>query len=293
MSAERTRGLGKGLSALLNDGDVQEKAGDAARGTRLIAIEDITPNPDQPRRNFSSDELDALADSIAEKGLLQPVLVRPAPDGPGYQIVAGERRWRAAQRAKLHEIPVLVRDLTDRETLEIAIVENVQRADLNPVEEARAYKQLVDRFEHTQDEIARAVGKSRSHVANMMRLLALPDPVLDHLVQGRLSAGHARAVATAPDPAALAAQIIRDGLNVRQAEKLAKAPVGKSAAETRPAKPAKDADTRALEADLSHRLGLTVEIDHGKGQSGEAGSVTIRYTKLDQLDDICRRLNAG
>jgi ParB family chromosome partitioning protein len=293
MSAERTRGLGKGLSALLNDGDVQSAASPAENGAQLVAIDDLAANPDQPRRVFSDDDLNALADSIAEKGVLQPVLVRPSPDGTGFQIVAGERRWRAAQRAKLHEIPVLVRDLTDRETLEIAIVENVQRADLNPVEEARAYKQLVERFEHTQDEISRAVGKSRSHVANMMRLLALPEPVLDHLANGRLSAGHARAVATANDPAALAEQIIRDGLNVRQAEKLAKTSDRKDAPEKKSAARVKDADTRALEDDLSHRLGLSVEIDHGKGKSGEAGSVTIRYTKLDQLDDICRRLNAG
>lgn len=293
MTAERTRGLGKGLSALLNDGEVQESASASSGGAQRVAIEDISPNPDQPRRAFSSDELDSLADSIAEKGLLQPVLVRPAPDGTGYQIVAGERRWRAAQRAKLHEIPVLVRDLTDRETLEIAIVENVQRADLNPVEEARAYRQLVERFDHTQDEIARAVGKSRSHVANMMRLLALPDPVLDHLAHGRLSAGHARAVATAPDPQSLADQIIRDGLNVRQAEQLARENDTKPAKPSRPASSEKDADTRSLEDDLSHRLGLKVEIDHGKGKSGEAGRVTIRYTKLDQLDDICRRLNSG
>lgn len=293
MTAERTRGLGKGLSALLNDGEVQESANASSDGAQRVAIEDISPNPDQPRRAFSSDELDSLADSIAEKGLLQPVLVRPAPDGTGYQIVAGERRWRAAQRAKLHEIPVLVRDLTDRETLEIAIVENVQRADLNPVEEARAYRQLVERFDHTQDEIARAVGKSRSHVANMMRLLALPDPVLDHLARGRLSAGHARAVATARDPQALADQIIRDGLNVRQAEQLARENDTKPAKPSRPASSEKDADTRSLEDDLSHRLGLKVEIDHGKGKSGEAGRVTIRYTKLDQLDDICRRLNSG
>ncbi|WP_420430181.1 ParB/RepB/Spo0J family partition protein [Hyphobacterium sp.] len=293
MTAERTRGLGKGLSALLNDGDVHESSRDLSGGAQLVAISDISPNPDQPRRAFSSDEIDSLANSIAEKGLLQPVLVRPAPNGAGYQIVAGERRWRAAQRAKLHEIPVLVRELTDRETLEIAIVENVQRADLNPVEEARAYRQLVERFDHTQDEIARAVGKSRSHVANMMRLLALPESVLEHLEHGRLTAGHARAVATAPDPQALSEQIIRGGLNVRQAEQLARS------IETRPAETPpsvakeKDADTRALEDDLAHRLGLKVEIDHGKGKSREAGTVTIRYTKLDQLDDICRRLNSG
>ena len=294
MSAERTRGLGRGLSALLNDGDVADAPETANKGVRLIPIEDIKANPDQPRRVFAKEDLDSLAASIAEKGLLQPVLVRPSPEGDGYQIVAGERRWRAAQLARLHEIPVLVRDLTDRETLEIAIVENVQRADLNPVEEARAYRQLVERFEHTQDEIARAIGKSRSHIANTMRLLALPESVLDHLAAGRISAGHARAIATSDDPAALAEQIIRDGLNVRQAEKLAKGPAPtKRAPETKSATPEKDADTRALEQDLSHRLGLTVEIAHGAGPKRDGGAVTIRYASLDQLDDICRRLNGG
>ncbi|WP_394693267.1 ParB/RepB/Spo0J family partition protein [Hyphobacterium sp.] len=290
MSKERTRGLGRGLSALLNDGDVAEAQNAGSGGAQMIPIEEISANPDQPRRVFSETDLKSLSASIEEKGLLQPVLVRPAPGGDGYQIVAGERRWRAAQMARLHEIPVLIRDLTDRETLEIAIVENVQRADLNPVEEARAYKQLVDRFEHTQDEIARAVGKSRSHVANMMRLLALPESVLAHLANGRLSMGHARAIATAPNCAVLADNIVSQGLSVRQAENLMKSPGSKKAPETKSVSSGKDADTRALEQDISHRLGLTVEIDHGKG---EAGRLTIAYTKLEQLDDIIRRLNAG
>jgi ParB family transcriptional regulator, chromosome partitioning protein len=290
MSKERTRGLGRGLSALLNDGDVTDAQNTSARGAQLIPIEEISANPDQPRRVFAEADLESLSASIEEKGLLQPVLVRPAPGGSGYQIVAGERRWRAAQMARLHEIPVLIRDLTDRETLEIAIVENVQRADLNPVEEARAYKQLVDRFEHTQDEIARAVGKSRSHVANMMRLLALPESVLDHLANGRLSMGHARAIATAPNCEILADNIVSQGLSVRQAENLMKSPGSKKAPETKSASSVKDADTRALEQDISHRLGLAVEIDHGKG---EAGRLTISYTRLEQLDDIIRRLNAG
>jgi len=289
MSTERTRGLGRGLSALLNDGDMSDMPEAGGKGAKTIPIEEISANPDQPRRTFSEEDLKSLAASISEKGLLQPVLVRPAPSGDGYQIVAGERRWRAAQLARLHEIPVLVRDLTDRETLEIAIVENVQRTDLNPVEEARAYKQLVDRFEHTQDEIARAVGKSRSHISNMMRLLGLPASVLDHLASGRLTMGHARAIATAPNPEILADNIVSQGLSVRQAEALMKAPKSKKAPEIKSVSSAKDADTRALEQDLSHRLGLTVEIDHGKG---EAGRVTINYSRLEQLDDICRRLNA-
>jgi len=290
MTKERSRGLGRGLSALLNDGDVNDPPVSSEGGAQMIPIEDISANPDQPRIVFSDVDLKSLAESIEEKGVIQPILVRPAPAGRGYQIVAGERRWRAAQLAQLHEIPVLVRDLTDRETLEIAIVENVQRSDLNPVEEARAFKQLVDRFEHTQDEIARAVGKSRSHVANMMRLLNLPESVLDHLAAGRLSMGHARAIATAPNAAVLADNIASQGLSVRQAENLMKSPSGKKAPETKSAPVHKDADTRSLELDLSQRLGLSVEIDHGKG---EAGSVKIGYSKLEQLDDICRRLSAG
>jgi ParB family chromosome partitioning protein len=291
MTTERTRGLGRGLSALMNDGDVQDKPNAAAGHGQTLPIDEISANPDQPRRVFKGDELQALAKSIEEKGLLQPVLVRPSPSGSGYQIVAGERRWRAAQIAQLHEIPVLIRELTDRETLEIGIVENVQRADLNPVEEARAYRQLVKRFDHTQDEIARAVGKSRSHIANMMRLLALPESVLDHLSEGRLSIGHARAVLTAPSPEILADNIVNQGLSVRQAEKLMKGEHGKKAPEKKSVRVEKDADTRAVEQDLSQRLGLAVSIDHNS--KNEKGSVTIRYTKLEQLDDICRRLNAG
>jgi ParB family transcriptional regulator, chromosome partitioning protein len=291
MSTERTRGLGRGLSALMNDGEVQDAQLSAEAGGQTLPIEEISANPDQPRRVFSEKELHALAASIEEKGLLQPILVRPSPSGSGYQIVAGERRWRAAQIAQLHEIPVLIRELTDRETLEIGIVENVQRADLNPVEEARAYRQLVERFEHTQDEIARAVGKSRSHIANMMRLLALPESVLDHLAAGRLSIGHARAIATATNSEILADNIVSQGLSVRQAENLMKPPSGRKAPETKSASAEKDADTRAVEQDLSRRLGLDVSIDHNA--KSEKGSVTIHYTKLEQLDDICRRLNSG
>jgi len=291
MNTERTRGLGRGLSALMNDGDVQDAQLSTEAGGQTLPIEDISANPDQPRRVFSDGDLQALAASIEEKGLLQPILVRPSPTGSGYQIVAGERRWRAAQIAQLHDIPVLIRELTDRETLEIGIVENVQRADLNPVEEARAYRQLVERFEHTQEEIARAVGKSRSHIANMMRLLALPESVLDYLSAGRLSIGHARAIATATNPEVLADNIVNQGLSVRQAENLMKAPPSRKALETKSANTDKDADTRAVEQDLSRRLGLDVAIDHNA--KNEKGSVTIRYTKLEQLDDICRRLNSG
>jgi len=303
MSADErkpSRGLGRGLSALLGEGEeadaIRADAASASRpatsgaGVHTIPIELIEPNPDQPRKVFTESDLAELTDSISEKGLLQPLLVRPLPgETERYQIVAGERRWRAAQRARLHEAPCLVRELTDRETLEIAIVENVQRADLNPVEEARAFRQLVETFGHTQDEVARAVGKSRAHVANTLRLLALPKSVLSRLEEGALSAGHARAIATAPDPDALADQIIAQGLSVRAAEALARQASGsgaaKSAGSSGQAVP-KDADTRALEADLSQRLGLAVEI---KSQ-GEKGEVRVRFSTLEQLDDLCRRL---
>lgn len=300
MSAnDRSRGLGRGLSALLGEGedaDILRSEEDAASqasasGARSLALDLIEPNPDQPRKRFSEDELATLSASIAERGVLQPILVRPSKGKTGhYQIVAGERRWRAAQRARLHEIPAVIRELTDRETLEIAIVENVQRQDLNAVEEARGYRQLIEAFGHTQDDVARAVGKSRAHIANTLRLLALPPAVLDHLEAGRLSAGHARAIATAGDPVALAEKIITDGLSVRGAEALARkeqAPERKARA-GRMEKAQKDADTRSLEADLAERLGLDVEISH----RGEAGEIRVRYSTLEQLDDLCRRLSS-
>jgi len=300
MSAnDRSRGLGRGLSALLGEGedaDILRSEEDAASqasasGARSLSLDLIEPNPDQPRKRFSEDELATLSASIAERGVLQPILVRPSKGKTGhYQIVAGERRWRAAQRARLHEIPAVIRELTDRETLEIAIVENVQRQDLNAVEEARGYRQLIEAFGHTQDDVARAVGKSRAHIANTLRLLALPPAVLDHLEAGRLSAGHARAIATAGDPVALAEKIIADGLSVRGAEALARkeqAPERKARA-GRMEKAQKDADTRSLEADLAERLGLDVEISH----RGEAGEIRVRYSTLEQLDDLCRRLSS-
>ena len=298
----RSRGLGRGLSALLGEGEAVEaardmEAGEAASsragpGVRNIPIELIEPNPDQPRKTFNEAELAELSESIAEKGLIQPLLVRPL-DGAAerYQIVAGERRWRAAQKARLHEAPCVVRELTDRETLEIAIVENVQRSDLNAVEEARALRQLVETFGHTQEDVARAVGKSRAHVANTLRLLALPEPVLDRLASGEISAGHARAVASAPDPAGLVDEIIAKGLSVRASEALARKAAGRSERKGGATPPAetKDADTRALEADLAARLGLQVEIVH----SGERGEVRVRFERLEQLDEVCRRLSQG
>ena len=288
--AERQRGLGRGLSALIGDtaeavaADVEARA-----GVREIPIEQLHPNPDQPRTHFSDDEIAELSASIRDKGVLQPLLVRPAPGGDGWQIIAGERRWRTSQKAGLKTIPVLVRELDDGQVLEIAIVENVQREDLNPVEEARAYRTLMVRFNRTQDVVAGVVGKSRSHVANTLRLLALPDPVLDHVVAGRLSAGHARALITAPNPDELADTVIKSGLSVRQTEALAR-----QAAEgpkTAKAKPAIDrsADTVALEQDLGDALGLKVEV-RDKGGKGE---LVIRYGALEQLDDLCRRLTRG
>ena len=296
-----SRGLGRGLSALLGEGEeaeaIRADSANAPRssanrnGVQTLPIELIEPNPDQPRKVFTESDLAELSESIATKGLLQPILVRPIRgETERYQIVAGERRWRAAQRAQLHEVPCLVRELTDRETLEIAIVENVQRADLNPVEEARAFRQLVETFGHTQEEVAKAVGKSRAHVANTLRLLAMPKSVLAYLEEGAITAGHARAIATAPNPEALAEQIVRDGLSVRAAEALARNASGASAPERKASSGApqtKDADTRALESDLSSRLGLAVEIK----AKGEQGELRVKFSNLEQLDDVCRRLS--
>ena len=288
--AENRRGLGRGLSALLDEAAEAAVSGQGpvTTGTSETPIEFIHRNPDQPRRDFAEAEIDDLAASIREKGVLQPILVRPIPGFDGeFQIVAGERRWRAAQRAGLRHMPVVVRELDDLETLEIAIIENVQRADLNAVEEALAYKALMDRFGRTQDAVAQTVGKSRSHVANALRLLNLPEAVQLELRAGRLSAGHARALASAPDPAGLARQVVERGLNVRDTEALARRAQGgdKPRSAPRPAQ-AKDADTRALEEDLAEVLGLNVEIFDHDG----AGELRIAYETLEQLDDLCRRL---
>jgi ParB family chromosome partitioning protein len=254
----------------------------------MVPIELLHPNPAQPRKTFVEADLEELAQSLRAKGIIQPLLVRPSPRAAGdYEIVAGERRWRAAQRAGLREAPVVVRRLDDSEVLQIAIIENVQRADLNPVEEALAYRALIDQYGHTQDEVAEAVGKSRPHVANTLRLLSLPAEVQDHLLHGRLTAGHARALATAADPSGLARQVIDGGLSVRAAEALARKAVG---GDNRPrSAPAavKDADTAALENDLAEIVGLEVQIV----DKGGAGEVRVRYATLEQLDDICRRLS--
>jgi ParB family chromosome partitioning protein len=295
--AEGRRGLGRGLSALL--GDVEEEtpaattaaeAGDApARAGQETPIELIHRNPDQPRRHFADVEIIELSESIRTKGVLQPILVRPSPKTPGeFEIVAGERRWRASQMAGLTAVPTIVRDLDDLQVLEIGIVENVQREDLNALEEAMAYKALIDKFSRTQESIAVAVGKSRSHVANTLRLLQLPDAVQEHVMQGRLSPGHARAIAKAQDAEALAERIVETGMSVRDAESLArKADAPKKA--SGPRRTRKDTDTQALENDLAETLGLEVEVL----DRGGAGEIRIRYETLEQLDDLCRRLTRG
>lgn len=288
------RGLGRGLAALMADvGAVRQAASTAGQDSRrpdlAVPLEALFPNPDQPRRDFDKVALDELAASIGTRGIIQPLIVRPRPGAPGtYEIVAGERRWRAAQLARLHEAPVIIRDFTDAEVLEVAIVENVQRADLNAVEEAMGYRQLIERFGHTQDQLAEALGKSRSHIANQLRLLQLPEEVQQFLRDGKLSAGHARALITTPDPVGLARQVIARGLSVRETERLAKAPAPVSGGKPKAPRPAKDADTRALEADLSASLGMRVRIEH-IGHDG--GHLTVTYRTLEQLDRICQMLN--
>ena len=291
------KAMRRGLSALM--ADVGVSASDmaeprAAGPDRMIPIESVYANPDQPRRSFREEDLSDLAASIAQKGILQPLIVRPRPNAPGeFQIVAGERRWRAAQRAGLHEIPVIQRDLDDTEVLEIAIIENIQRADLNAVEEAAGFRQLMERFGHTQEQLANVLGKSRSHIANLMRLLKLPDAVQEQLRQGELTAGHARALINAPDPTSLARQVIARGLSVRQTEQLAKGVSTASSAVRKPgeARVEKDADTKALEGDLTAALGMGVSIEHDPGAEG--GRVTLRYRSLDQLDRLCSLLSGG
>lgn len=285
------RGLGRGLSALMADVNLDESSGrDTDRPRRSdtrLPVELLEPNPDQPRRDFSVEALEELAASVRAKGVIQPLIVRINPRKTNsYEIVAGERRWRAAQMAQLHDVPVLIRELSDTEVLEVAIIENIQRADLNAVEEALAYRQLMDRFGHTQEKLAEGLSKSRSHIANLLRLLSLPEEVQIWLREGKLTAGHARALIPTDDPVALARQVISKGLSVRETERLAKSPAKKPAA--RPARPEKDADTRVLEQDLSAHLGMKVVIDH-KGHDG--GHLVITYRSLDQLDELCQVLS--
>lgn len=282
----RRRGLGMGLSALLGGTADAVAGGDGQERPRTVPIEFLRPCPLQPRRHFAENELEALADSIRHRGVMQPLLVRPASGGGDfYEIVAGERRWRAAQTAGVHDLPVIVHELSDRDALEVALLENVQRQDLSPLEEAEGYRRLVDDFGHTQEALAGALGKSRSHIANLLRLLGLPAAVRALLEQGALSAGHARALLGARDPLALAQTVVSRGLNVRQTEALVRAD-----AERMPRRKAaatgKDPNTVALEQDLSRSLGLTVCLT----PKGAGGTLQIAYGSLEQLDALIRRL---
>jgi ParB family chromosome partitioning protein len=284
--AENRRGLGRGLSALLGESEEIAHASDPASGVRDIPIELIHRNADQPRQNFDEADLAELEASIRDKGVLQPILVRPSSRDGEYEIVAGERRWRAAQRAGLTAIPALVRTLGDTEAFEIAIIENIQRADLNPIEEARAYSALMGRLQITQEDTAKRLGKSRSHVANTLRLMQLPASVQEHLVAKRLTAGHARALLTADNAEDLADRIVAQGLSVRDTEALTRDKGDAPKKASGPRKAAKDADTASLEVDLEDALGMSVDIT----DRGGAGAVTIKYASLEQLDEICRRL---
>ncbi|OAN67665.1 chromosome partitioning protein ParB [Sulfitobacter sp. EhC04] len=294
---ERKRGLGRGLSALMSDVTESERvaAQGVAAADQFVPIERISPNPDQPRKRFEQSDLNDLASSIREKGVIQPLIVRARSDG-SFEIVAGERRWRAAQLAQLHELPVIVRDFSDAEVLEVAIIENIQRADLNAIEEAAGYRQLMDKFGHTQEKMAEALGKSRSHIANLLRLLTLPDAVIDMVRGGDLSAGHARALIPASDPLKLAQAIFKGGLSVRAAEALVKNELkGDSGPAKSPSNTAskdeKDADTRALEGDLSASLGMKVTLNHKSGH--KSGQLVIKYDSLEQLDELCRILGGS
>ena len=301
MSADRpAKGLGMGLQALLGEaarpapapGANAVEAATGRGGVREIEIAKIRPNPNQPRVQFDEAALDELADSIRERGVLQPILLRP--EGEDYLIIAGERRWRAAQRARLHSIPALVREIDDSTTAEIALIENIQRLDLNPLEEAEGYRQLIQRHGHTQDDVGKLVHKSRSHVANLLRLLDLPEFVRQSLLKNDISMGHARAVATSEDPEALTRDIIAKGLSVRQVEQRARRAknrpgpgydIGRASA--RNAAKVVDADLEALERQLGDILGLKVQVSH----KGQGGTVTLHYSSLDQLDMICQRLS--
>lgn len=291
MNDKPTR-LGRGLAALI--GDMQPidapRQVESGTGTRRLPVEFIIASRSNPRKDFDPELLEDLTNSIREKGVMQPLLVRPSEQGPDvYEIIAGERRWRAAQRAGLHEVPVIIREVDDKEALELAIIENVQRADLNPLEEAQGYGQLIEQFDYTQNDLAQVIGKSRSHVANTLRLLRLPSEVQDMLGRGELTAGHARTLITSDDPLGLARRIVDAGLSVREAEALhqkdsevRRAPAGTG--EKRAS--SKDADTLALEKQLSDALGLSVTLEH----RDRGGKLEIRYKTLEQLDGVCTRL---
>jgi ParB family chromosome partitioning protein len=288
MADEATRSrLGRGLAALIGDVGEESQSTERAKAQRRLPIEFLRPNPRNPRRAFSETELAELAASVQERGIIQPILVRAVRNAiDSYEIIAGERRWRAAQRAGLHDVPVIVIEATDRQSLEYAIIENVQRADLNAIEEAMGYEALVTEFKHSQDDIAQIVGKSRSHVANTLRLLKLAEPIKAYIRAGKLSAGHARMLVGQPNAEQLAEDIVARGLNVRQVEALAREKAGKSAKAKLRKPRGKDADTLALEKRVSDALGLTVTIDHRDG----AGTVHVQYRDYEQLDEIVRRL---
>lgn len=280
-------GLGRGLNALLGDIDrEQPTTADAARGAgvRTLPVGSLSPHPDQPRRRFDEAALDELATSIAARGLIQPIVVRP--HGKDFQIVAGERRWRAAQRARLHEVPVIVRDFDDAQTLEIALIENIQRQDLNAIEEAEGYQRLIGEYGHTQDALAKLVHKSRSHIANLLRLLELPASIQAKLTDGQLSMGHARALIGARDAEALADQVVSRGLSVRETERLARAAKPATTRRKATGTTERDPDIAALEHQLGDLLGLNVRIAH----AGGGGTLTLAYSSLDQLDMVCQRL---
>ena len=283
--AARSR-LGRGLAALIGDVGEESAVIERARGQRRVPVEFLQPNPRNPRQSYSEVELDELAASIRERGIIQPIIVRTLRGSADhYEIIAGERRWRAAQRAGMHEVPIVLFEAGDREALELAIVENVQRTDLNALEEAMGY-QALEEFGHSQDDIARLIGKSRSHVANTLRLLKLPDSVKAYVREGKLSAGHARALVGQPDPEKMARVIVEQGLNVRAVEAIAQERAGAKPAVKRRLRGHKDANTLALEKRLSDALGLVVSVEH----RGKGGEVKIRYRSLDQLDEIIRRL---
>jgi len=282
----RPRQLGRGLSALLGEDAADYAALDQVRATKTVPIASLKPGRYQPRRRFAEEEIESLADSIRERGILQPLLVRRDPnDASTYEIVAGERRWRAAQIAQIHEVPVIIKDLTDSGALEVALIENIQRQDLNPLEEGAGYNRLIDEFGYTQEALGKIVGKSRSHVANTLRLLNLPALVRKLVEDGTLSAGHARALLNAEDPEGLARKVVSKGLNVRQTEKLVQR--GREPGAAAAPAPSRDADTIALERDLSNLLGLKVSVKFKAG----GGELTIHYTSLDQLDEVLRRLS--
>ena len=302
MSDENARKrLGRGLAALMGDLDqpvqTQEikKEDVTVRGEQIVPIESLRANPNNPRRFFSDSELDDLTNSIREHGVVQPILVRPAKGedlgGAQYEIIAGERRWRAAQRASIHQVPIVVRDVEDKQALELAIIENVQRSDLNSVEEAMGYQQLIDEYDYTQNDLAQVIGKSRSHVANTLRLLKLPSEVQTLVSDGSLSAGHARTLVTSSDPAALARKIVDGNLSVRQAEALVQEPASNTnTSSSASSKPVKSADIRALEQKLEDKLGLKIDLRHGEKDKGE---LRIKYKTLEQLDEVCRRLESN